>query len=61
MGFSFMHLLLFAVIVGVIFGPKPFRKAGQGVGDFWRSLKRGYKGEEDIDITDTAKRIEERD
>lgn len=51
MGFSLVHLILLLVVAGVIFGPKPFHRAGRSAGDFWRNLKRGYKGEEDIDIT----------
>jgi Sec-independent protein translocase protein TatA len=55
MGFSIWHLLIVGAIVGVLFGPKPFQKAGTGVGEFWRNLKRGYEGKEDIEIT--AKKI----
>ena len=58
MGLSFTHLILLIVVAGVILGPKPFQKAGRGVGDFWRNLKRGYKGEEDIDITASVRREE---
>lgn len=55
MGFSIVHWLLFAVIVGVIFGPGPFKRAGTGVGEFWRSLKRSYHGKDDIDITSSVR------
>jgi Sec-independent protein translocase protein TatA len=58
MGFSIVHFLLLGAIVALIFGPKPFQKAGRGAGDFWRGLKRGYDGKEDIDITDSVKREE---
>lgn len=51
MGFSFTHLLLFGAVVALLFGPRPFQKTGRGVGDFWRGLKRGYEGKEDIEIT----------
>ena len=50
MGFSFAHLFLFGVIVALLFGPKPFQKAGRSAGDFWRGLKRGFEGKEDIEI-----------
>jgi len=59
MGFSFVHLLLVAGVVALLFGPKPFQKAGRGAGDFWRGLKRGYEGKEDIDITDSVKQLKD--
>jgi len=55
MGFSFLHLILVVVVIAVLFGPRPFKRAGLGAGEFWRNLKRSYKGEEDIDITATVK------
>lgn len=55
MGFSFVHLFLLVVIVGVVFGPGPFNRAGKSAGEFWRSLKRGYDGKEDIDITSSVR------
>jgi Sec-independent protein translocase protein TatA len=50
-GISFIHLVLTAVIVGLIFGPKPFKKLGAGTGGFLKSFKRGWDGKEDIEIT----------
>lgn len=50
MGFSITHLLLLGVVAALLFGPRPFQKAGRSVGDFWRGLKRGYEGKEDIEI-----------
>jgi Sec-independent protein translocase protein TatA len=59
MGFSVIHFLLVGVVVALLFGPRPFQKAGRGAGNFWRGLKRGYEGKEDIDITDSVKQIED--
>lgn len=50
MGISITHLLLLGFVAALLFGPKPFQKAGRGVGDFWRGLKRGFEGKEDIEI-----------
>lgn len=51
MGFSIAHWILFGAIVAIVFGPKPFQRVGRGAGDFWRGLKRGLDGKEDIEIT----------
>lgn len=56
MGLSLVHFILFVVIVGVVFGPGPFHRAGLGVGDFWRNFKRSLDGKDDVDITATVKR-----
>lgn len=50
MGLSITHLILIGIVVALIFGPKPYQKLGKGVGDFWKGLKRGLDGKEDIEI-----------
>lgn len=53
------HLLILLVIVLVIFGPKRLPGLGKSLGESIRGFKKGINGEADIDVTDSAKRIEE--
>ena len=42
--FQPMHLVVIALIVLLIFGPKRLPKLGKGIGDGIRALKHGLKG-----------------
>ncbi len=56
---SITHLLILALIVIVIFGAKRLPQLGRGLGDGIREFKKGLRGEGDIDVTDSVKRIED--
>ncbi len=59
--FSLTHILLFILICVVLFGPTKLPALGRTFGESARNFKKALKGEEDIDITHTVKRIEEDD
>jgi sec-independent protein translocase protein TatA len=56
---SFTHLLIIGVVLVVVFAPGKFSLLGKSLGEGVRGFKKGLKGEEDIDVTDSVKRIEE--
>ncbi len=56
---SLTHLLLMAVILLLVFGPTKIPDLGRSLGEGMRNFKKGLKGEHDIDVTDTVKRIED--
>lgn len=56
-GFSFWHFLFFLTIAVLIFGPKKLPLLGKALGDSARNFKKGVKGESDIDVTDSVKRL----
>jgi sec-independent protein translocase protein TatA len=58
---SLTHLLLIAVVLLLIFGPTKLPDLGRTLGDGMRGFKKGLKGEEDIDVTDSVKQIEDED
>lgn len=57
MGLSFWHLLLFLGIVFFFFGTTRLPQIGKGLREFNKNLKKGVKGESDIDITDKSKKL----
>lgn len=56
---STTHLIILLVVVLVIFGPSRLPGLGKSLGESIRGFKKGLNGDGDIDVTDSAKRIEE--
>lgn len=54
-----MHLLLIVAVLVLLFAPSKIPKLGRGIRESIDGFKKGLKGEEDIDITDTVKRIDD--
>ena len=52
-------LLVPMVVLVVLFAPQKLAGLGRGIRSGLDNFKKGLKGEEDIDITHTVKRIEE--
>jgi sec-independent protein translocase protein TatA len=61
MGLSLTHLLLLGVVLLLIFGPTRLPDLGRTLGESARNFKKALRGEEDIDVTDSVKQIEEDD
>ena len=57
MGFSFWHFMFFGFIALLIFGPRKLPELGSAFGEFTRNFKKSLKGEGDIDVTDSVKRL----
>jgi TatA/E family protein of Tat protein translocase len=57
--FSLTHLIIFLVIVLIFFGPKRLPGLGKSLGESLRNFKKGLNGTGDIDVTDTAKRLDD--
>ena len=53
------HILLIVVVLVVLFAPNKLTGLGRGIRSGLINFKKSLKGEEDIDITHTVKRIEE--
>jgi sec-independent protein translocase protein TatA len=56
---SLTHILLLTLIIVVVFGRNKLPQLGRGIGEGMRQFKKGLKGEADIDITDSVKRIDD--
>lgn len=56
---SLTHLIILFVIILLIVGPSRLPKAFRGLGEGIRNFKKGIKGEGDIDVTDSVKRLED--
>lgn len=56
---SLTHMLLLAVILLLVFGRTKLPELGRGLGEGFRQFKKGLKGEADIDVTDSVRRIRE--
>ena len=52
-------LLILFVIILLVGGGTRVARASKGLGEGVRNLKKGMRGEGDIDITDSVKRIED--
>lgn len=52
-----IHLLLLVLIILLIGGGARVARAGRGLGEGVRNFKKGLRGESDIDVTHTIKRI----
>ncbi len=53
------HILLIVGVLVLLFAPSKLPNLGRGMREGLNNFKKGLKGEEDIDITHTVKRIEE--
>lgn len=58
---GFTEILILAGIILVVFGSSKIPQLGKGLGEGIRNFKKGMRGEGDIDVTDTVKRIKEDD
>ena len=56
---SLTHLLLLAVVLLLLFGPTRLPALGRTLGESARNFKKALRGEEDIDVTDSVKRIDD--
>ena len=56
---SLTYLLLIAVVLLLLFGKTKLPDLGRTLGESARNFKKALKGEEDIDVTDSVKRIED--
>ncbi|MGE3681572.1 MAG: twin-arginine translocase TatA/TatE family subunit [Bdellovibrionales bacterium] len=54
---SLTHILIFLLIALVVFGPSRLPGLGRGLAEGLRNFKKGLRGEGDIDITDSVKRL----
>jgi sec-independent protein translocase protein TatA len=58
---SLTHLLLFGLVLAVVFGKNRLGDVGRSLGEGMRNFKKGLRGESDIDVTDSVKRLDDRD
>jgi sec-independent protein translocase protein TatA len=58
---SLTHLLLIGLILLLIFGPTKLPALGHTFGETARNFRKALRGEEDIDVTDSVKRIDDGD
>lgn len=56
---SMTHLLILVVILLLFFGPSRLPSLGKSIGEGMRNFKKGLNGEGDIDVTDSAKRLQD--
>ncbi len=56
---GFWQLLLLFAIVLLIFGPSRLPGLSKSIGESIRNFKKGIRGEGDIDVTDSVKRIDD--
>lgn len=59
MGLSIWHLLVLLAIVLLFFGPSRLPGLSKSIGESIRGFKKGLKGEGEIDVTDSVKRIDD--
>lgn len=56
---SLTHILLLGLILMLVFGKTKIPDIGRSLGEGARNFKKALKGEEDIDVTHTVKRIDD--
>ncbi len=56
---SMTHMLILLVIMLLFYGPSRLPNLGKSLGESMRNFKKGLSGEGDIDVTDSAKRLED--
>lgn len=56
---SATHLLILFAILVFMFGPSRLPGLGKSIGEGLRNFKKGLNGEGDIDVTGTAKQIDD--
>jgi sec-independent protein translocase protein TatA len=58
---SLTHMLLLLVVVLLFVGPSKLPRLGKSLGEGMRNFKKGLRGEGDIDVTDSVRRLDEKD
>lgn len=58
---SLTHVLLIALVLLLFLGKTTVSDVGRGLGQGLRNFKKALRGDEDIDITHTVKRLEDND
>lgn len=58
---SLTHIIILLVVVLIFFGPSRLPGLGKSLGQSIRNFKKGLKGEGDLDVTDSVKRIDDED
>ena len=53
------HILILVAVILLFFGPSRLPGLGKSIGESLRNFKKGLDGSGDVDVTDTAKRIED--
>lgn len=56
---SLPHLIILFVLILLFFGANRLPRAMKGLGEGVRNFKKGLKGEGDIDVTDSVKRLDD--
>ncbi len=59
MGLSIWHLLVLLAIVLLFFGPSRLPGLSKSLGESIRGFKKGLKGDDEIDVTNSVKRVED--
>jgi len=58
---SLTHILLLAVVILLVVGPSKLPRLGKSLGEGFRNFKKGLRGESDIDVTDSVRRLDDKD
>lgn len=58
---SLTHLLLLALVLTLFFGKTKVSDLGHTLGEGVRNFKKALRGEEDIDVTHSVKRLDDND
>lgn len=53
------HILILTIIILLFVGPSKLPRLSRSIGEGVRNFKKGLRGEGDIDITHTVKRIDD--
>ncbi len=56
---SLTHILLLVLVIVIVTGPSRLPRLGRSIGDSYRNFRKAVRGESDIDVTDSVKRIKE--
>lgn len=56
---SLTHLLLLGLVITIFIAPQKLSGLGRGLNEGMRNFRKSLKGEEDIDITHTIKRLDD--
>ena len=55
---SLTHWLIVGLVLVLLFAPNKLPGLGKGIRESLSNFKKGLRGEEDIDVTHTVKRVE---
>ena len=56
---SLSHLLILGIVILLCVGPSRLPRLSRSLGEGVRNFKKAMRGESDVDITDSVKRIED--